>query len=88
MKRLILLSLVMVLGLSVCNAQKRYKRSPAPLASNIKYHVHEPGVWKISSKDKVTGPKAKNSKPVGTVKVTRTRITGPKAKNKRVGIKK
>ena len=82
MIRLVLLSLVMVLGLTVCNAQKRAKRTPTPLASNIMYNPHVASK-KVVVKERVTGPKAKAKKPTGSkVYIPRTRITGPKAKHK------
>lgn len=89
MKRLVLLSFMMVLGLSVCNAQKRYKRSHMPLAKNLKYSSsYGTAAFKTSSTKRVTGPRAKNVKKVGTVRIARTRITGPKAKNKRIGVRR
>ena len=89
MKRLVLLSFMMVLGLSVCNAQKRYKRPHRPLASNIKYNSsYGTAAWKSSLKNRrVTGPMAKHTKKAGSIVISKTRITGPKAKNKRITVR-
>ncbi len=86
MKRLILISCFVIIGSSVCVAQKRFRRTPVPLAKNIKFEPNRSysGYYAKGAEkyERVTGPRAKNRKPGKSVYYHKKRVTGPKAKNK------